>query len=128
MWPFRGSQGPTIPGRKVIHMMDTFQVELLAIVASLIALACAGIYVHLVLRMPQGTKKMKSISNAVKEGAMAYLKQQYKWVAVIATIIAILLAVSLGMDDLKGPKIALGFVVGCACSAAAGRLLLSEDC
>jgi K(+)-stimulated pyrophosphate-energized sodium pump len=106
-------------------MMDTFQVELLAIVSSLIALACAGIYAHLVLRMPQGTKKMKSISNAVKEGAMAYLKQQYKWVAVIAAIIAILLAVSLGMDDLKGPKIALGFVVGCACSAAAGFIGMS---
>jgi K(+)-stimulated pyrophosphate-energized sodium pump len=106
-------------------MLDVFEVEILAIISSLVALACAGFYVHLVRSMPKGTKKMRAISNAVKEGSMAYLKQQYKWVAIIAVVIAALMAVALGLDDLKGLKIAVGFLVGAACSAAAGFIGMS---
>jgi K(+)-stimulated pyrophosphate-energized sodium pump len=105
--------------------MDLFLFEVLAFVAGGIALAMAGVYAMLVLSLPTGTKKMREISNAIREGAMAYLKRQYMWVAIIAVIIAVIMTVALGLDNLKGAKIALGFAVGATLSALAGFIGMS---
>jgi K(+)-stimulated pyrophosphate-energized sodium pump len=106
-------------------MMDLFLIELLAIFAGLIALAMAGVYFMLVMSLPTGTKKMREISNAVREGAMAYLKRQYMWVAIIAVIIAVMMTFALGTENLKGAKIALGFACGAILSALAGFIGMS---
>ena len=107
------------------NTMDLFLFEALAFVAGGIALAMAGVYAMLVLSLPTGTKKMREISKAIREGAMAYLKRQYMWVAIIAVIIAAIMAVALGLDNLKGAKIALGFAVGATLSALAGFIGMS---
>ena len=50
--------------------------------ASLIALLFAAIFFFNMKRADEGTDRMKEIAGYVREGAMAYLKQQYKVVAV----------------------------------------------
>jgi K(+)-stimulated pyrophosphate-energized sodium pump len=107
--------------------MDLFMIEMLALLAALFALMMAGVYFWLVMSLPTGTKKMREISNAVREGAMAYLKRQYMWVAIIAVIIAVLMVFALNNEDdnMRGAKIAMGFLVGAVLSALAGFIGMS---
>ena len=66
-----------------------------------------------------GTDKMKKISGHISEGAMAFLKSEYKVLAVFVVSVAILLAVSANSDN-SSPIIALSFIVGAFCSGLAG--------
>jgi K(+)-stimulated pyrophosphate-energized sodium pump len=66
-----------------------------------------------------GTDKMKNISSHISEGAMAFLKSEYKVLAVFVVSVAILLAISASSDD-SSPIIALSFIVGAFCSGLAG--------
>lgn len=84
----------------------------------LIGLGFAIYLIKYILRLDTGTEKMRFIANAIREGAMAYLKRQYKTVSVIAVIIAILLALTLP----NGLELAMGFAIGAFMSAAAGYL------
>ena len=63
-----------------------------------------------------GNEKMKQISDAVKEGAYAFLAREYKTVAVVAAVLFIVLAVvpKLGIWS------AIGFLIGTVGSALAG--------
>ena len=49
------------------------QVSLLAIIISFVALAYAGYLSFKIMKISPGNEKMKEISNAIKEGAMAYM-------------------------------------------------------
>jgi K(+)-stimulated pyrophosphate-energized sodium pump len=67
-----------------------------------------------VASQPTGSQKMIEISDAVKEGAQAFLAREYKTVAMVAVVMFVLLFVALGMWT------ALGFIIGTAGSAFAG--------
>ena len=60
-----------------------------------------------------GSAKMKEISDAVKEGAYAFLAREYKTVAIVAVILVILLS-------FLGTWTAVGFIIGTVGSALAG--------
>ena len=86
-----------------------------------IALVCAGaavIYGALItqrlLRLSPGNERMQEISNAVQEGAKAYLNRQYLIIALVAVPLAILIAI------IQDATVAIGFVIGGALSGAAG--------
>ncbi|HEX4527151.1 MAG TPA: sodium-translocating pyrophosphatase, partial [Gaiellaceae bacterium] len=68
------------------------------------------------LRQPAGNERMREISAAVQEGASAYLKKQYKTIAIVAIAPFILL----GVYDKLGWGTAFGFLIGAVLSAAAG--------
>ena len=92
--------------------------------AVLIALICGAITViygliltRWVLSKPDGDDKMREIAAAIQEGASAYLSRQYRTVAIVAVVIAIILLV---VPDLGGWKVAVGFLIGAILSAAAG--------
>ncbi len=85
-------------------------------IAGVIGLLFAVYLVLYILKLDAGSERMKSIASAIQEGAMAYLNRQYKTVAVIAIILAILIALAIG------PETAIGFVLGAVMSAAAGYL------
>ncbi len=68
-----------------------------------------------VSKQDAGNAKMQEISNAVKEGAMAFLAREYKTVAVVAVILTVLLS-------FLGPWTAVGFVIGTVGSALAGYI------
>src|SRR5579863_8839909 len=61
-------------------------VVVIAVIA-LLALAVAGWLVRDVLAASQGTEKMQEIAKAVQEGAAAYLRRQFRTLAVFAFII-----------------------------------------
>jgi len=67
-----------------------------------------------VLKESQGTTKMRDLSQAIFEGAMAYLNRQYKTLIPFTLIIFVLLYY------IDGYKLAVSFLTGAICSAVAG--------
>ncbi len=72
-----------------------------------------------VSKQDAGTDKMKKIATHITEGAMAFLKAEYKVLSIFVISVAILLAVSANTED-SSPLIAVSFLVGAFCSAMAG--------
>lgn len=95
-----------------------------AAAAGAVALLFALYTLISILKESMGTPKMKEISEAVQEGAMAYLNRQYKTLIPFTIVIAILLAVVLPMLDshVKGIPLCISFLVGAICSAIAGYI------
>ena len=88
----------------------------------LFALICgaAGVVYALVTagwitKQDAGNERMQEISNAVKEGAAAFLAREYKAVAMVAGVLVVLLF-------FLGKWIAFGFIIGVAGSALAGYI------
>jgi K(+)-stimulated pyrophosphate-energized sodium pump len=86
------------------------------------ALACGALGVIYALvtaawvsKQSAGSEKMQQISDAIKEGAVAFLNREYKTVAVVAVILAALLTY-------LGKWTAVGFLVGAVGSAVAGYI------
>jgi K(+)-stimulated pyrophosphate-energized sodium pump len=86
----------------------------LSMVCAVIGLAFAFFLIAAVKRAPSGNERMREISDAVQEGAKAYLNRQVKTIVVIAVVIFILLFI------FKDHSTAIGFVIGAFCSLAAG--------
>ena len=84
--------------------------------SSLLALIYGAIAASRLLKKDAGSARMQEISSAIREGAKAYLNRQYKTVAVVAIIMAVILFFAFGL------KSALGFLVGAILSAAAGYI------
>jgi K(+)-stimulated pyrophosphate-energized sodium pump len=72
-----------------------------------------------ITRQPQGNEKMIKISNFIFEGAMAFIKAEYKILAIFVVSVGILLAVTTGTET-SHPLVALSFVAGAFCSGLAG--------
>jgi K(+)-stimulated pyrophosphate-energized sodium pump len=89
-------------------------------IAALAALVYAFIKASWVGRQDPGNERMKMISGWVSDGAMAFLKAEYKYLAIFVVCVAILLGVSnAGLED-SNAFIALSFVLGALCSGSAG--------
>ncbi|MBR0239670.1 MAG: sodium-translocating pyrophosphatase [Bacteroidales bacterium] len=70
--------------------------------AALIALFFAWFFFRQMMRESEGTATMKEIAQYVREGAMAYLKQQYKVVVIVFAVLAVFfafLAYGLGIQN-----------------------------
>ncbi|MEP6977372.1 MAG: sodium-translocating pyrophosphatase [Thermoleophilia bacterium] len=87
------------------------------------ALACGvvavayGLYLTFwILKQPAGSERMQEIARAVQEGAAAYLKRQYRTIAVVSIVPFLLL----GFYNKLGWGAAAGFMIGAVLSAAAG--------
>ncbi|MCL5290760.1 MAG: sodium/proton-translocating pyrophosphatase, partial [Firmicutes bacterium] len=95
-----------------------------AAIAGAIALLFALVTFASIMKESMGTPKMKEISEAIQEGAMAYLNRQYKTLIPFTIVIAILLVVVLPMLDkrVQGVPLMVSFLVGAVCSAIAGYI------
>ncbi len=72
-----------------------------------------------VTKQDEGSDKMKGIAKAIQDGAMAFLKAEYRVLAIFVLAVAILLAVS-GNNPGSSPVIGVSFIVGALCSGLAG--------
>ena len=70
-------------------------------------------------RQEVGTERMATIAKNISDGAMAFLKAEYRVLAIFVLAVAILLGLS-GNTETSSPLVALSFVIGAICSALAG--------
>jgi K(+)-stimulated pyrophosphate-energized sodium pump len=66
-----------------------------------------------------GTERMARIAKNIADGAMAFLKAEYRVLAIFVVAVAILLGFS-GNVEGSSPLVALSFILGAICSALAG--------
>lgn len=72
-----------------------------------------------VTKQEVGTEKMAKIAKSISDGAMAFLKAEYKVLSVFVVVVAILMGLS-GMSAGSSPLVGISFIIGAFCSALAG--------
>ncbi len=95
--------------RSQIHMSLIF----FPIIVSIFAIGFVYFLVSQIRKAPVAGGKAVAITAAVQEGAMSYLKRQYKTVSIVGVVIFILLF-------FMGWKVAIGFLIGAILSGLSG--------
>ncbi len=93
--------------------MELWTIAPIAAIASIVSAIYLFIYVN---KQNSGTAKMREIAEAIKEGANAFLKREYMYLAVFVAVIATVLAISLP----NGPIMGIAYIFGSICSGLAG--------
>jgi K(+)-stimulated pyrophosphate-energized sodium pump len=88
-------------------------------IASIAALLCAFYFFRSLMKKDEGTPKMKTIAGFIREGAMSYLKQQYK-VVIIVFIILSLIFMTMSFFGLQNKWVPFAFLTGGFFSGLAG--------
>jgi len=103
-----------------------FESWIIAPISALISIL-AGFYLyHFVDKQDSGTKRMREISTAIKEGATAFLKREYKILAIFVFVMAILIGILLptpfwtSENPVENLSLAVAYMFGAFCSALAG--------
>src|SRR5215469_16363938 len=95
----------------------------IALGVGILALAAALMLARAVIAADTGTADMQAISNAIREGAEAFLRRQYRTIGAIAVVLAVLVFIGYHLSERTAPyatKTVVSFLVGALCSAAAG--------
>ncbi|MEP0191458.1 MAG: sodium-translocating pyrophosphatase [Erythrobacter sp.] len=89
---------------------------LISIGLGLLAIVYGFVTSRQVLGASAGNEKMQEIAGAIQEGAQAYLGRQYRSIAIVGVIVAVLVFVFLGAIT------AVGFLIGAILSGVAGYI------
>jgi len=94
------------------------------VIISILALAFAGYLVTWIKKQDMGSAKMQEIYEAIKKGANAFLKRQYKTIGIMAVVLALILfgVYALNGKWVYGLQVALAFLLGAFCSCLAGLI------
>ncbi|MDD3167453.1 MAG: sodium-translocating pyrophosphatase [Bacteroidales bacterium] len=90
--------------------------------AALVALVFAYYFFRQMMRQSEGTDVMKTIAQHVRDGAMSYLKQQYKIVGIVFLCMVVVFSIMAYGFNLQNPWVPLAFLSGGFFSALAGFL------
>jgi K(+)-stimulated pyrophosphate-energized sodium pump len=93
------------------------------LLAGIIAILFAAWLARDVLSQDRGTKAMQEVAALIFEGAIAFLNRQYRTIAVLALVAAVVLGLLIGglaNDPGHGVRTAIAFLLGAFCSALAG--------
>ena len=88
--------------------------------SAIIALGFAYYFFKQMMKESEGTDTMKKIAKYVREGAMAYLKQQYKVVTIVFVILTSLFAIMAYVLEIQNPWVPFAFLTGGFFSGLAG--------
>ena len=89
-------------------------------VASVVALSMAWFFFRQMMTADEGTPRMKEIALYVRKGAMAYLWQQYKVVAIVFVVLCALFAFMAYGLGVQNPWVPFAFLTGGFFSGLAG--------
>ena len=112
--------------------METIQI--VSIVASLVALAFAAFLASAVLKKDAGDEQIRFIGRAIQEGATAFLSREYRLLAIFVVVMTAILAVFIDFDILgkvgsssasSVPGTAIAYLVGAVGSGLAGFIGMS---
>jgi len=95
----------------------------IAMVVGVLALVAAAMLARSVIASDNGTAEMQAISNAIREGAEAFLRRQYKTIGIIALVLALALFGGYELSPRTSPyafKMVISFLMGAICSGLAG--------
>ncbi|GHO84289.1 sodium-translocating pyrophosphatase [Dictyobacter formicarum] len=100
------------------------------IVVGVLAVAFAGYLASYVLRKDTGTPAMQKVADAIFKGAMAFLNRQYRTIALLSVVAAVVVAgvlylLSNGSEAAKVDlawRTAIAFLIGALCSGIAGYI------
>lgn len=88
----------------------------ISVICGIIGFATVFYFVRYVLEQNPGNEKIKEISSAIQEGALAFIHREYRTEVIVIVIIAILL----GIIPALGFKTSIAFLFGAICSMGAG--------
>ncbi len=104
--------------------MEQVDLALVVPVAVLAGLGFAALLTRWILRQEQGSERMQEIGSAIQQGARAFLRRQYRTIAMIAAVLALLFAVAIGLQKgfTLGLETAGAFALGATFSALSGYI------
>ena len=109
------------------------QIQIVALVASIVSLAFAAYLTSNVLKKDEGNDQIRFICKAIQEGAMAFLSREYRLLAIFVVVMAVILAAFIdfdvtgrvGNESASVPGTAIAYLVGAIGSALAGFIGMS---
>ncbi len=103
-----------------VTVFDSPSVFWIAPIAGILAVLASLLLMRRIGKMSPGGPKAVEVGEAIREGAYAFLKRQYKTIAIITVVLFALLWVALGMNT------AVAFLVGSVASLAAGYIAMDN--
>src|SRR5580698_10436690 len=94
-----------------------------ALGVGVLALVAALLLARAVIASDTGTAEMRAISDAIREGAEAFLRRQYRTIGAIAVVLALVVFFGYKLSPRTEPyalKTVVSFLVGAVCSGLAG--------
>ena len=114
------------------------QIQIVALVASIVSLAFAAYLTSNVLGKDAGSDQIRFIGKAIQEGAMAFLSREYRLLAIFVVVMAVILAAFIDFDltervgrdaikwgGIQVPGTAIAYLVGAIGSGLAGFIGMS---
>ena len=95
-------------------------IVLFAVTAASVGIAYGAYLIQWILKLEEGSDKMRAIAKAIQEGANAYLNRQYTTVAYVAAGLFVVLWAAGIWSEKFGLLTAVGFLIGAVASASAG--------
>ena len=95
---------------------------LLVPIASIFALGFAWYFYHQMMKSSEGTPTMAKIAQHVREGAMSYLKQQYKVVGIVFFVLVVLFSIMAYVFEVQNKWVPIAFLTGGFFSGLSGFL------
>jgi K(+)-stimulated pyrophosphate-energized sodium pump len=105
---------------QTLTLLDNPLVFWIAPIAGVIAILASLLLMRKIGKMSPGSPKAVEVGNAIRQGAYAFLRRQYKTIGGIIVVLFVLLAVALGIGT------AVAFLIGAVSSLAAGYIAMDN--
>src|SRR5579875_638876 len=122
VFAMQGSDG-VVAGSPVVGSGDGRGYLWVAIAVGVVALLLAFGLARAVIASDSGTAEMQAISNAIREGAEAFLRRQYQTIGILAVVLAVIVFLGYHLSPRTAAyagKTVVSFLVGAVCSGLAG--------